>query len=43
MESIQSIMKNLSYTTSQNLSKLCGKIISTKIMLRNIAQLKTRD
>ena len=43
MESIQVAIKNLPHTTAQNLSKLCGKIISTKFELGNIAQLKTRD
>ena len=41
MESIQVTIKNLPYTTARNLSKLCGKIISTKFVLGNIAQLKT--
>ena len=36
-------IKNLPYTTARNLSKLCGKIISTKFVLGNIAQLKTRN
>lgn len=35
--------KNLPYTTPPNLSKLCGKIISTISMLRNIAQLKANN
>ena len=43
MESIQVTIKNLPYTTARNLSKLCGKIISTKFVLGNIAQLKTRN
>ena len=43
MESIQVTIKNLPYTTAQNLSKFCGKIISTKFVLRNIAQLKIRN
>ena len=43
MESIQFTIKNLPYTNARNLSKLCGKIISPKFMLRNIAQLKTRN
>ena len=30
-------------TTARNLSKLCGKIISTKFVLGNIAQSKTRN
>ena len=37
MESIQVTIKNLPYTTTRNLSKLCGKIISTKFVLGNIA------
>ena len=43
MESIQVAIKNLPYTTAQNLSKLCGKIISTKFVLGKVAQLKTRN
>ena len=43
MESIHIAIKNLPYTTARNLSKLCGKIISTKFVLGNIAQLKTRN
>ena len=43
MESIQVTIKNLPYRTTQNLSKLCGKIISTNFVLGNIAQLKTRN
>ena len=43
MESILVTIKNLPYTTARNLSKLCGKIISTKFLLENIAQLKTRN
>ena len=35
--------KNLPYATAPNLSKLCGKIISTKFVLGNIAQLKARN
>ena len=36
MESTQLTIKNLPYTTAQNLSKLCGKIISTNCVLGNI-------
>ena len=43
MKYIQVTIKNLPYTTARNLSKLCGKIISTKFVLGNIAQLKTRN
>ena len=43
MESMQVTIKNLPYTTAWNLSKLCGKIISTKLVLGNIAQIKTRN
>ena len=43
MEAIQVTIKNLPHTTARNLSKLCGKIISTKFVLGNIAQLKTRN
>ena len=42
MQSIQFTIKNLPDTIAQNLSKLCGKIISTKFVLGNIAQLKAR-
>ena len=38
------IITNLPYNTASNLSKLCGKIISsTKFELGNIAQLKSRN
>ena len=40
MEAIQVTIKNLPDTTARNLSKLCGKIISTKFVLGNIAQNK---
>ena len=43
IKSIQVAIKNLPYTTARNLSKLCGRIISTKFVLGNIAQLKTRN
>ena len=43
MEFIRAAIKNLPYATARNLSKLCGKIISTKFVLGNIAQLKTRN
>ena len=43
MESIQVTIKKLPYTTAQDLSKLCAKIISTKFVLGNIAQLKARN
>ena len=43
MESIQVTIKNLQYTIARNLSKLCREIISTKFVLGNIAQLKTRN
>ena len=43
MESIQVTIKNLPYVTARNLLKLCGKIISTKFVFGNIAQLKTRN
>ena len=43
MESIQLTIKILPYTTASNLLKLCGKIISTTFVLRNIAQLKARN
>ena len=43
MESIQVTIKNLPYETLRNLSKLCGKTVSNKFVLGNIAQLKTRN
>ena len=43
MEFIRAAIKNLPYATARNLSKRCGKIISTKFVLGNIAQLKTRN
>ena len=41
-ESIQFTIKKL-HTTAPNLSKLCGKIISNKFVLGNIAQLKAKN
>ena len=43
MESIQVTITKLPYTTARDLSKLCAKIISTKFVLGNIAQLTTRN
>ena len=43
MESIQFTIKNRPYTTAPNLPKLCGKIISTKFVLGNIAQIKASN
>ena len=43
MEFIQVTIKRLPYTTARNLSKLYGKIISTNLVLGNIAQLKTKN
>ena len=43
MESIQVTIKNLPYATPRNLSMLCGKTVSNKFVLGNIAQLKTRN
>ena len=43
MEAIQVTIKNLPDTTARNLSKLCGKIVSTKFVLGNITKLKTRN
>ena len=42
MKSIQFTVKNLPYTATPNLSKLCDKIISNKFVLGNITQLKAR-
>ena len=42
-ESIQVTIKSLPYTTAQNLSRLCGKIIFTKFVLGNVSKLKTRN
>ena len=42
MKYIQFTVKNLPYTATPNLSKLCGKIISNKFVLGNITQLKAR-
>ena len=43
MQSIQFTIKNLPDTIAPNLSKLCGKVISAKFVLGNIAQLKAKD
>ena len=43
MNPSQVAIKNLPYTTARNLSKLCGKVISTKFVLGNTAQLKIRN
>ena len=36
------IISSLPYTSARKLAKLCGKLISTKFVLGNIVQLKTR-
>ena len=36
------VIKDLPYTSARTLAKVCGKIISTKFVLGNIVQLKTR-
>jgi len=41
--SISKIKENLPYSTARNIAKLCGKIISTKFILGDIVQLKTRN
>ena len=40
--SVHTCLKNLPYTTPRKLAKICGKIISTKLVLQNVVQLKTR-
>ena len=40
---IQSTINTLSYTTARNLAKTCCKIISSKFVPGNLAQLKTRN
>ena len=39
----EKILKNLSYTTARKFAKVCGKLISTKFVMGNIVQLKTRN
>ena len=41
--SLEKIIKNLPYTTARKLAKVCGKLISTKFVMGNIDQLKTRN
>ena len=41
--SLAKIIKNLTYTTACKLAKVCGKVISTKFVMGNIVQLKTRN
>ena len=41
-QTLQKIISALPYTTARTLAKLCGKLISTKSVLGNIIQLKTR-
>ena len=43
MESIQFTIKNEPYISALNLSKLYGKVVSTKFVLANIAQLKVKS
>ena len=43
MESIQSTIKNLPYTIAQNLSILCGKIISTKSCVGKYCTNKSKE
>ena len=40
--SLEKIIKNLPYTTARKLAKVYGKLISTKFVIGNIVQLKTR-
>ena len=42
LESLQHVICSLPYTSARKLAKLCGKLISTKFVLGNIVQLKTR-
>ena len=41
--SLEKIIKNLPHTTARKLAKVCGKLISTKFVMANIFQLKTRN
>ena len=41
--SLEKNIKNLPYTTARKLAKVCGKLISTKFVMGNIVQLKTRN
>ena len=40
---IENLLSKLPYTTARRLATLCGKIISTKLVLGHISQLKTRN
>ena len=41
--SLEKIIKILPYTTARKLAKVCEKLISTKFVMGNIVQLKTRN
>ena len=41
--SLEKFFKNLPYATARKLAKVCGKLISTKFVMGNIVQLKTRN
>ena len=41
-QSLERIIIDLPYTTARKLAKLCGKLISTKFVLGDVIQLKTR-
>ena len=41
--SLEKIIKSLPYTTARKLAEVCGKLISTKFVMGNIVQLKTRN
>ena len=40
--SLKHVIKNLPYTSAREISVLCGKLISTKTVLGEFVQLKTR-
>ena len=41
--SLEKFFKNLPYATARKLAKVCGKLISTKFVMGNIVQVKTRN
>jgi len=43
LDTLNLIILKLPYTTARQLAKLCGKITSTKFVIGDIVQLKTRN
>ena len=42
LQTIGQMIKDFPYTTARKIAELCGKIVSTKFVLGNVVQLKTR-